>query len=148
MHECIGHTGTWRFPVVVGPPENIIVLFVLCLQPLNERFEILHEWLGTHFGLASDHGHSLGPRLTEAQLHHITANISTGQRGGSEGKRISSKSVCRRDNYTHGVKHVFTSCTALTMLKSFISAVERQSHNHVCSQCNKINIIYNIIYGF
>lgn len=74
QHEYVGRTWTRRFPVVLRPPANLIVLVVLCLKPVNEGFEILHEWLGTHFGLAGDHGHSLGPGLTEAQLHHITAN--------------------------------------------------------------------------
>lgn len=89
LHERVGRT--WRFPVVLWPPANIVVLVVLFLQPFNERFEILHERLGTHLGLTGDHGHSLGPGLTEAQLHHITANDNRSER--SEEMRISGKRV-------------------------------------------------------
>lgn len=88
-----GHTGAWRLPVVLGPPANLFVVVVLLLQPINKRFEVLHEWLGSHFGLARDHSHSLWPGLAEAQLHHITADVNTGQRGGSEETGISRKSV-------------------------------------------------------
>lgn len=93
IHECIGHTGAWRLPVVLGPPANLLVLVVLLLQPINERSEVLHERLGSHFGLARDHGHSLWPGLAEAKLHHITADDNTGQRGGSDETGISIKSV-------------------------------------------------------
>lgn len=80
---------TFWFPVVLGPPANILVLVVLCVQPFNERFEILHERLGTHFWLAGDHAHRLGPGLAEAQLHHITAG--TTQRGSE--RKISGRTV-------------------------------------------------------
>lgn len=71
---------TQRLPVVIGPPADVAVLIVLSLQPFNERFEILHEWLGAHRGLACDHGHGLGPGLAETQLHHV----SVGTSGASE----------------------------------------------------------------
>lgn len=86
MHENVGLTFyLYRFPVVIRPPANLIVLVVLLLQPFNERLKILHERLCAHFGLAGYHGQRLGPRLAKAQLHHITAN-STGQRGGQRDK--------------------------------------------------------------
>lgn len=97
-----GRAGRTRwFPVVVGPPSNIVVLVVFLLQPLNERLEILHERLGAHPGLAGDHGHRLGPRLTEAELHHVAADRGRaggggGGGGGGEGdQRRRSNTWCK-----------------------------------------------------
>lgn len=64
IYEGFGLTITRRPPVVLRPPKNIIVVLVLLLQPINKRLKVLHQWLGTHFWLASDHGHSLWPGLT------------------------------------------------------------------------------------
>lgn len=74
--------GRVRFPVILGPPTNIIVLVVLGLQPVNERFKIVHEGLGAHFGLTGDQGHGFGPRLAVTKRHQIAANSSTSQGQG------------------------------------------------------------------
>lgn len=103
--ECAGLT--WRFPVVLRPPANIVVFVVLLLEPLNERLEILHEWLGAHFGLTGNHGHGLRPGFTEAQLHHVPVDNTTGQRGGQRRWGSVARVSCR-DNYTYAMKHVFT----------------------------------------
>lgn len=64
-------TFVWS-PVVLWPSQDFTILFVLLLQPLDERLEILHQRLDRHFGLASNQSHGFRPGFTEAHLHHIT----------------------------------------------------------------------------
>ncbi len=45
-------------------------------------------------------------------------------REGVQRRRGSVARVCSKDNYTHGVKHVFTSCRRWQILKPFIWAIE------------------------
>lgn len=106
MHQCFGLTIIGRSPVVLRPPKNVIVLSVLLLQPLNERVKIVHQWLGTHFGLAGDHGHSLWPGLTGTQFHYVTG-------------RRSAMNICCRHNYTHVVNR-YADNTTLSFVQQAI----------------------------
>lgn len=71
-------------PVVLWPSQDVPILFVLLLQPVDERLEIFHQRLDWHFGLASNQSHGFRPGFTEAHLHHITET-----RGDKNDKKTS-----------------------------------------------------------
>lgn len=102
--EGIDHT--WRSPVVLGPPADLVVLPVLLLQPCDERLEVLHERLGAHLGLTRDHGHGFRPRLTVTEPHHIPAggdSQSRDQEEEDEGFVVENAVVC---TFSHKARQV------------------------------------------